>query len=120
MHNYNFALPHIVHPGLLPLFPDPRDAFCHWFSDFGRRLAPLDFGTTPLYVVDVPLGGPSYTVGFAGQSLDLCYHEQIGGSVLIVPGEHPARRGREHQFGFYAAGRYRHSAGRLIFQLGKL
>jgi hypothetical protein len=78
MNTYNFALPHVVNPGLLPLFPDVRDAFCRWFEDFARRLAPLDFGTTPLYVVDVPLGGPSYTLGFAGQSLDLCYQEQIG------------------------------------------
>jgi hypothetical protein len=78
MHNYNFALPHVVNPGLLPLFPDVRDAFCRWFEDFARRLAPRDFAGTLLYVMDATLGGPSYTVGFAGERLDLAYQEQIG------------------------------------------
>ena len=71
---------HVFNPFLLTsaLIPEPRAAFCQWFEDFGRRLAPADLGNMPLYVVDAALAGPGDTLGFAGESLDLAYQEQIG------------------------------------------
>ena len=71
---------HVFNPFLLTsaLIPEPRAAFCQWFEDFGRRLAPADLGNVPLYVVDAALAGPGDTLGFAGESLDLAYQEQIG------------------------------------------
>ena len=71
---------HVFNPFLLTsaLIPEPRAAFCQWFEDFGRRLAPADLGNVPLYVVDAALAGPGDTLGFAGGSLDLAYRRQIG------------------------------------------
>ena len=58
---------HVFNPFLLTsaLIPEPRAAFCQWFEDFGRRLAPADLGNVPLYVVDAALAGPGDTLGFA-------------------------------------------------------
>ena len=81
MMQFDFSrIRHLTNPFALTndYIPDPRAAFTAWFEDFGRRLAPLDFADVPLYVVDAALAGPGDTLGFAGESLDLAYQEQIG------------------------------------------
>ena len=71
---------HVFNPFLLTsaLIPEPRAAFCQWFEDFGRRLAPADLADTPLYVVDAALAGPGDTLGLGGEDVDLAYRRQIG------------------------------------------
>ena len=71
---------HVFNPFLLTsaLIPKPRAAFCQWFEDFGRRLAPADLGNVPLYCVDAALSGPGQTMGLGGEDVDLAYRRQIG------------------------------------------
>ncbi len=71
---------HFFNPFLLTsaLIPEPRAAFCQWFEDFGRRLAPADLADMPFYVVDAALAGPGDTLGLAAGIVDLAYQEQIG------------------------------------------